>query len=134
MINPKDIHPLTEFKRDTAKFIANLEKIGRPHVLTVDGRPKVVLLTVSAFEKLVSASESRMESNSQESIRFQETAALSDLAIQMMEQNIKRKFPKASSYEIKEHLSTWLHDRPQVDYPNSAVPISQERLRRLKGE
>ena len=31
----KDIRPLTEFKRDTARFISHLKETGRPSILTV---------------------------------------------------------------------------------------------------
>jgi prevent-host-death family protein len=52
MLQPTDIHPLTEFKRDSTRFIDALEAKHRPVVLTVDGRPKVVLLDVVTFERM----------------------------------------------------------------------------------
>lgn len=52
MIQPSDIHTLTEFKRNSTDHIERLEDSGRPQVLTVDGRPKVVIMGVKAFEQL----------------------------------------------------------------------------------
>lgn len=52
MIQPSDIHTLTEFKRNSSDHIEQLESTGRPQVLTVEGRPKVVVLGVEAFERL----------------------------------------------------------------------------------
>ena len=106
MINPKDIHPLTDFKRNTAKFLARFEKLGRPQILTVDGRPKMVLLTIAAFEKLTNELE-RSPLNA-ESTRLKEAADISDFAFKMNEQNIRRKFPSATEEEIQEQMNDCL--------------------------
>jgi len=53
MIQPSDIHTVTDFKRRTNELIEKLESSGRPQVLTVDGRPKLVLLAVADFERLM---------------------------------------------------------------------------------
>ena len=53
MIQPSDIHTLTEFKRDSSAVLERLESSRRPQVLTVDGRARVVLLGVEAFEGLM---------------------------------------------------------------------------------
>lgn len=52
MIQPSDIHTLTDFKRNSTTHIEQLESTGRPQVLTVEGRPKVVVLGVEAYERL----------------------------------------------------------------------------------
>lgn len=52
MIQPTDIHPLTDFKRESTRFLDELETKHRPMVLTVDGRPKVVLLDVVTYERM----------------------------------------------------------------------------------
>lgn len=57
MIQPSDIHTLTEFKRDSTRLIDKLDESGRPAVLTVEGKAKVVVLGVEAFEKLAAAVE-----------------------------------------------------------------------------
>ena len=52
MIHPRDIHTLTEFKRNSTELLRQLETSGRTQVLTVDGRPKAVLISVEVFEHL----------------------------------------------------------------------------------
>ncbi len=46
----KDIHPLTAFKRQTAKFARLLQRSHRPLVLTVDGRARFVVFDAEAYE------------------------------------------------------------------------------------
>jgi len=38
-----DIHPLSEFKKNASKLIKQVQTTGRPMVLTVNGKPAVVL-------------------------------------------------------------------------------------------
>ena len=47
----KDIHPLTAFKRQTAKFARRLKKSHRPVVLTVEGRARFVVFDAAAYEE-----------------------------------------------------------------------------------
>jgi len=47
----KDILPLTEFKRDTANFMAQLKDSGRPSILTVNGKPAVVVMDADAWQE-----------------------------------------------------------------------------------
>ena len=53
MIQPSDIHTLTDFKRNSTQLLERLETSGRPQVLTVDGRAKAVLVGVEAFERML---------------------------------------------------------------------------------
>ncbi|HMD87006.1 MAG TPA: type II toxin-antitoxin system Phd/YefM family antitoxin [Terriglobia bacterium] len=46
----KDIHPLTAFKRQTAKFARLLKKSQRPLVLTVEGKARFVVFDAKAYE------------------------------------------------------------------------------------
>lgn len=46
----KDIRPLTEFKRNTARFISHLKETGRPSVLTVNGKPQLVVMDAQAWQ------------------------------------------------------------------------------------
>ncbi len=57
MIQPSDIHTLTDFKRRSTEMIVELESTGRPQVLTVDGSPRVVVLGVEAFERMALLAE-----------------------------------------------------------------------------
>ena len=52
MIQPSDIQTLTEFKRNSTALLERLETSGRPQVLTVDGRARMVILGVQAFERM----------------------------------------------------------------------------------
>ena len=46
----KDIRPLTEFKRNTARFMSHLKETGRPSVLTVNGKPALVVMDAEAWQ------------------------------------------------------------------------------------
>jgi prevent-host-death family protein len=52
-----DIRPLTEFQRNTKEAISRLRKTGRPEVLTVNGRPAVVVQTPEAYEEIAAIIE-----------------------------------------------------------------------------
>ena len=47
----KDIRPLTEFKRDTANFMSHLKESGRPSILTVNGKPALVVMDADAWQE-----------------------------------------------------------------------------------
>ena len=49
----QDIHPLSDFKRRTAEFVRKLRQSGRPMVLTLNGRPEVVVLDARAYQNLI---------------------------------------------------------------------------------
>ncbi len=53
MIPVKDIHPLTDFKRNTNQFRRRLKKSGEPVVLTVDGRAELIVQDAAAYERMV---------------------------------------------------------------------------------
>ncbi|MBX3317944.1 MAG: type II toxin-antitoxin system Phd/YefM family antitoxin [Phycisphaeraceae bacterium] len=55
MFNTEDIHSLTDFKRNTAGFREKLRKSGQPFVLTVDGRPAVVVQDAAAYQRMLDA-------------------------------------------------------------------------------
>ncbi len=53
MINiTQDIHPLTEFKKNTNEFIVDLKKTKRPAILTVHGKAELVIMDAAVFQKL----------------------------------------------------------------------------------
>jgi prevent-host-death family protein len=49
----EDIRSLTEFKRNTAEFMGQLEATGRPLVLTVNGEAKIVVQDAAAYQRLL---------------------------------------------------------------------------------
>jgi PHD/YefM family antitoxin component YafN of YafNO toxin-antitoxin module len=53
MIHLSNIHPLTEFKRKTAEFRERLKSTGLPAVLTIEGRPEIVVQDAVAYQKLL---------------------------------------------------------------------------------
>lgn len=50
MIRPTDINTLDSFRRKTKQHVERLQTTGRPEVLTVNGRPSVVVQDASAYE------------------------------------------------------------------------------------
>lgn len=56
----KDIHPLTDFKRNTSEFLRQLKECGRPLILTVNGRAELVVQDAASYQKLRDLAE-RME-------------------------------------------------------------------------
>jgi prevent-host-death family protein len=49
----KDIHSLTDFKRRTSELLEHLQRTNRPIVLTVNGRPAVVLQDAEAYQRFL---------------------------------------------------------------------------------
>jgi hypothetical protein len=48
--------------------------------------------------------------------RFRTTLALFEAGVEMMRQNLRRRFPEASEAEIKARLTEWLHHRPGAEH------------------
>lgn len=48
----QDIRPLTEFKRDTSRFMTHLRDTGRPSILTVNGKPALVVMDAEAWQDM----------------------------------------------------------------------------------
>ena len=49
----RDIHPLTDFKRNTAEFTRQMKESGEPVVLTVNGRAELVVQDAAAYQKML---------------------------------------------------------------------------------
>ncbi|MBS1807521.1 MAG: type II toxin-antitoxin system Phd/YefM family antitoxin [Acidobacteria bacterium] len=49
----EDVHSLSDFKRNTPEFIERLESSGRPALLTVNGKGKVVVQDAESYQKLL---------------------------------------------------------------------------------
>ena len=49
----KDIHSLTDFKRRTSELVAQLQQTKRPIVLTVNGRPAVIVQDAETYQRLL---------------------------------------------------------------------------------
>ncbi len=57
MVRLNNIHPVTDFTRNTKKYIQRLKKTGNPEVLTVDGEAQIVIQSTAAYQKLMDAAE-----------------------------------------------------------------------------
>lgn len=49
----RDIHPLTEFKRNTTEFLAQLKETGQPVVLTINGKAEIVVQDAKSYQRLL---------------------------------------------------------------------------------
>ena len=56
MIEPRETTtPLAEFARDADEAIRRLKETGQPEVLTIDGKPAVVVQDVKSYQRLLDA-------------------------------------------------------------------------------
>lgn len=60
MIQPTNISPITDFKRNTSEFVRRLKATGLPEVLTIEGRGELVVQDAAAYQKLLDLAD-RME-------------------------------------------------------------------------
>jgi prevent-host-death family protein len=49
----QDIHPLTDFKRNTTDFMSQMKKTRRPVVLTVNGKAELVVQDAESYQKIL---------------------------------------------------------------------------------
>ena len=47
----RDIDSLSEFKRNTAEFIKHMEETGAPVLLTVNGKPRLVVQDAASYQR-----------------------------------------------------------------------------------
>jgi hypothetical protein len=55
MIALNDIRSLTDFQRNTKAHLRRLKATGRPEVLTVNGRPGLIVQDAAAYEETLDA-------------------------------------------------------------------------------
>lgn len=54
MVNlSQDIHPLTDFKRNTSDFMSRMKKTRRPVVLTVNGKAELVVQDAKSYQQIL---------------------------------------------------------------------------------
>lgn len=54
MLNIKrDIHSLSDFKRKTPEFVKQLERTGKPVILTMNGRAKIVVQDAESYQRML---------------------------------------------------------------------------------
>jgi prevent-host-death family protein len=49
----RDIHPLTEFKRNTSSFMDQMKRTHRPVVLTVNGKAELVIQDAESYQEIL---------------------------------------------------------------------------------
>lgn len=49
----QDIHPLTDFKRNTSEFVSEMKRTQRPVVLTVNGKAELVVQDAASYQGMV---------------------------------------------------------------------------------
>ncbi len=53
----RDIHPLTDFKRNTPEFLRQLKETGAPVVLTINGKAELVVQDAASYQRLFELAE-----------------------------------------------------------------------------
>jgi prevent-host-death family protein len=53
----RDIHSLTDFKKNTSQFVEQLKQTGEPVVLTINGKAELVIQDAAAYQKLRQVAE-----------------------------------------------------------------------------
>ena len=58
MFTTNDIYPLTDFQRNTKDHVKRLKDTKRPEVLTINGKPSLVIQDAAAYEEMASLLDS----------------------------------------------------------------------------
>ena len=53
----RDIHSLTDFKKNTPEFLQQLKQTGEPVVLTINGKAELIVQDAAAYQRLREAAE-----------------------------------------------------------------------------
>lgn len=53
----RDIHSLTDFKKNTPAFLKQLKDTGAPVVLTINGKAELVVQDAASYQKLLDEAE-----------------------------------------------------------------------------
>jgi PHD/YefM family antitoxin component YafN of YafNO toxin-antitoxin module len=53
----RDIHPVTDFKRNASRFLSQLKETGQPLVLTINGMAELVVQDAVSYQKLADLAE-----------------------------------------------------------------------------
>lgn len=59
----RDINSLSNFKRNTSEFLAQLKETGHPVILTINGKAELVVQDTASYQRLIELAEKaeRME-------------------------------------------------------------------------
>src|SRR5436309_15517690 len=53
----KDIHSLSDFKRNTTEFLSQMRESGHPVVLTINGKAELVVQDAASYQRLLELAE-----------------------------------------------------------------------------
>jgi len=53
----RDIHSLTDFKKNTSEFLQQLKNTGEPIVLTINGKAELVVQDAASYQRLLDLAE-----------------------------------------------------------------------------
>jgi len=53
----RDINSLSNFKRNTSEFLAQLKQTGHPVVLTINGKAELVVQDTASYQRLIELAE-----------------------------------------------------------------------------
>jgi prevent-host-death family protein len=53
----RDIHSLTDFKKNTPEFLRQLKETGDPVILTINGKAELVVQDAASYQKLLDLAE-----------------------------------------------------------------------------
>lgn len=101
MINiTKDIHSLTDFKKNTGHFIHDLKKTGRPTILTINGKAELVVIDARAYQKIQEKLEFEQTilevNNSLQDFKCGKFSSASDTF-----DNLKQRISKKKNHKLK---------------------------------
>jgi hypothetical protein len=57
MPDPANAHSLSDFKRRTAQHLRQLKRTGRPRLLTIDGKPELIVQDARSYHEMLERAE-----------------------------------------------------------------------------
>jgi PHD/YefM family antitoxin component YafN of YafNO toxin-antitoxin module len=86
----RDIHSLTDFKKNTPEFLKQLKETGQPVVLTINGKAELVVKDAGSYQKLLDLAE---ESRVVEGIRqgLEDVKAGRTISLDAFKEHVRKK-------------------------------------------
>ena len=91
----KDIHSLTDFKRNSADFVEQFKSSGRPLVLTINGKAEVVVQDAKSYQKLMEMVD-RLEAIEGIQCGLDEMAAVQGRSVNEFFDDLKLKYSRST--------------------------------------
>ncbi len=103
----EDIHPLTDFKRNTKKFLKQLRNTGRPIVLTIDGRAALFIQAIQNIEQEFGV-DPDFSAESRAANELKTSFELIQQGIEITYLSFKRHYPTENNKQLTKRLNEWL--------------------------